>query len=192
MQTDVVSIQKNDWTTPPCLLTSLGLVWFREEWGGEPTTIKRVHPLACRMQMEVRDAVEADAETLGEIVDLPADVLRNVIHDRTVRVAGDAEKTVGPDADEKTRADEIVGFVAYDVRGGTVHVTQLAGEEQVAEKLLAEPIRFATVESFNVEFVVPVSDTEVRQAAENAGFDPIGYGPRFGEERTRRYRYRVS
>jgi len=39
------------------------------------------------MDMDVRDAVESDVETLGAIADLPADALRNVVHDRTVRVA---------------------------------------------------------------------------------------------------------
>ena len=37
--------------------------------------------------MRVRDAVEEDGEVLGELADAPAEVMRNVVHDRTVRVA---------------------------------------------------------------------------------------------------------
>ncbi|WP_216824867.1 hypothetical protein [Salinigranum rubrum] len=48
--------------------------------------------------MEVRDAVEADAEALAAIVDAPADVMRNVVHDRTVRVAV-RQNDPGPNAD---------------------------------------------------------------------------------------------
>ncbi|SDX74274.1 hypothetical protein [Halobellus clavatus] len=150
------------------------------------------------MDATIRDAVESDAETLGSIVDLPADALRNVVHDRTVRLAVEPASDPGPNADVESDADgdadavdeSILGFVAFDVRDGTVHVTQLAGDEAVAEQLLAEPIRFALNEGFTVEFVVPRSDDDAEAAAEAAGFDPVGPGPHFDGESTTRYRYR--
>ena len=122
----------------------------------------------ARMDLDVRDAVEADAETLGAIVDLPADALRNVVHDRTVRIAVEPPSDPGPNADVEPEADDaagaadesVLGFVAFDVREGTVHVTQLAGDAEVAEHLLAEPVRFAVNEGFDVSFVVPTSDAD--------------------------------
>ena len=143
------------------------------------------------MTVNVRDAVEADAETLGSIVDLPADALRNVVHDRTVRLAVD-QADAGPNADAENgeNAESVLGFVAFDVRDGTVHVTQLAGDADVAERLLAEPVRFAINEGFDVAFVVPDSDDDAEAAAEAAGFEAVGPGPRFDGDSTTRYRFR--
>ncbi|MDQ2056172.1 hypothetical protein [Halobellus sp. H-GB7] len=143
------------------------------------------------MTVNVRDAVEADAETLGSIVDLPADALRNVVHDRTVRLAVD-QADAGPNADAENgeNAESVLGFVAFDVRDGTVHVTQLAGDADVAERLLAEPVRFAVNEGFDVAFVVPDSDDDAEAAAEAAGFEAVGPGPRFDGDSTTRYRFR--
>ncbi|WP_256288480.1 hypothetical protein [Halobellus inordinatus] len=143
------------------------------------------------MTVNVRDAVEADAETLGSIVDLPADALRNVVHDRTVRLAVD-QADAGPNADAENgeNAESVLGFVAFDVRDGTVHVTQLAGDADVAERLLAEPVRFAVNEGFDVAFVVPDSDDDAEAAAEAAGFEAAGPGPRFDGDSTTRYRFR--
>jgi hypothetical protein len=148
------------------------------------------------MDVEVRDAIEDDADTLGAIVDLPEDVLRNVIHDRTVRLAVDRPGEPGPNADAGPEAgdnaESVLGFVAFDVRDSTVHVTQLAGSADVAERLLAEPVRFAVSEAFDVAFVVPESDADAAAAAEAAGFDPVGSGPTFDGETTRRYRFEPS
>ena len=144
------------------------------------------------MDVEVRDAVEDDAETLGSIVDLPADALRNVVHDRTVRLAVDRPGEPGPNADADTERDDaesVLGFVAFDVRDGTVHVTQLAGDPDAAEQLLAEPVRFAVQEGFDVAFVVPDSDADAAAAAEAAGFSAVGPGPRFDGDSTTRYRF---
>ena len=143
------------------------------------------------MDAVVRDAVEDDADTLGSIVDLPADVLRNVIHDRTVRLAVDRPGASGPNDDTGAGddAESVLGFVAFDVRDGTVHVTQLAGSADVAERLLAEPVRFAVSERFDVAFVVPNSDTDAIAAAEAAGFSAVGSGPSFDGEATTRYRF---
>ncbi|RLM56788.1 hypothetical protein DVK02_09910 [Halobellus sp. Atlit-31R] len=147
------------------------------------------------MTVSVRDAVEADAETLGSIVDLPADALRNVVHDRTVRLAVERTET-GPNTDTDTDADadaeSVLGFVAFDVRSGTVHVTQLAGDAEVAERLLAEPVRFAVNEGFDVAFVVPDSDDDAEAAAEAAGFEATGPGPHFDGQSTTRYRFDPS
>lgn len=66
--------------------------------------------------MEIRDAVEADADRLAELTDLPPDVLRNVIHDRTVRVAVEANRDAADgDGDDPDR-----GADARDAGAGHV------------------------------------------------------------------------
>ena len=125
--------------------------------------------------MEVRDAVEADADPLYELSGAPRDVLRNLIHDRTVRVA---------EADGELR-----GFVSFDARPGTVYVTQIGGETAAVERLLREPVRFAEHESMSVELLVADGDDGLRAAAEAVDFEEVGPGPRFDEVQTVRYRY---
>ena len=125
--------------------------------------------------MEVRDAVEADADPLAGLSGAPRDVLRNVIHDRTVRVA---------EVD-----GELQGFVSFDARPGTVYVTQLSGSAGVLEGLLGEPVRFATNESMSVELLVAADDEPVRGAADAVGFEEAGPGPRFDDVQTVRYRF---
>ncbi len=124
--------------------------------------------------MEVRDAVEEDAEALAELVDGPHDVLRNLIHDRTVRVAEDGE--------------EILAFVSFDARPGTVYVTQLGGEPDACERLLDEPVRFADSEGMTVEVLVSETDDAVCQAVSRVGFEEVGEGPHFDGVSTVRYR----
>ncbi|MFB6173753.1 MAG: hypothetical protein ABEI39_03845 [Halobacteriales archaeon] len=124
--------------------------------------------------MEVRDAVESDADTLSELADGPRDVLRNVIHDRTVKVAEDGE--------------EVVAFLSYDARPGTVYVTQLGGTADACERLLEEPVRFAREEGMAVELLVAEDDEAAQSAARNAGFRRAGDGPAFGGVPTVRYR----
>ena len=125
--------------------------------------------------MEVRDAVEGDADALARLADAPTDVLRNVIHDRTVRVAVD-------------EAGEIAAFVAFDASPGTVHVTQLRGDPAACERLLEEPVRFATREAMAVEILVPADEDGLKTVAADAGFDQAGTGPRFDGRATIRYR----
>lgn len=124
--------------------------------------------------MDVRDAVEADAGRLAALTDAPRDVMRNLVHDRTVRVAVDDE--------------EIVGFVSYDAREQTVHVTQLEGDADTYQRLLAEPIGFARSEEMAVELLVPEDEPEVGDAARDADFEKVGAGPRFEGQRTTRFR----
>ncbi len=123
--------------------------------------------------MNVRDAVEADADRLAALTDSPTDVMRNLVHDRTVRVAEN---------------DDVVGFVSYDAGNSTVHVTQLEGDSDVCERLLEEPIRFASQEGMAVELLAMESDDSIRTAAERTAFERYGPGPRFDGERTIRYR----
>ncbi|MFT4885708.1 MAG: hypothetical protein ACI8U4_003235 [Natronomonas sp.] len=125
--------------------------------------------------MEIRDAVEADAERLATLTGAPTDVMRNLIHDRTVRVA---------DSD-----GDVEGFVSYDARETTVHVTQLEGEPDVCKRLLEEPTRFADGEGMDVELLVPEHDETMRTALEGADFDEHGPGPRFDGTHTTRYRW---
>jgi hypothetical protein len=124
--------------------------------------------------MEIREAIEEDAPRLGELADGPTDVMRNLVHDRTVRVAVDDE--------------EVVGFVSFDAREGVVHVTQLAGPVEVCRRLIEEPIGFAEREGMAVELLVPEDDEGLRKAAEAAEFTETGSGPEFAGTSTTRYR----
>jgi hypothetical protein len=137
--------------------------------------------------MYVRDAVEADADDLAALADAPHDVMRNLVHDRTVRVAT-RETAPGPHEDAAGRADDVLGFVSFDARTQTVHVTQLAGTREACERLLAEPVRFAANEGMTVELLVSRDDEAARHAAATVGFDPVGSGPRFDGADTVRYR----
>ena len=128
--------------------------------------------------MRVRDAVESDAEALARLADGPLDVVRNLVHDRTVRVAED-------DGD-------VLAFVSFDARPGTVYVTQLGGDAAAVERLLEEPVRFAETEGMAVELLVAEDDEAIRGAAVDVGFDRDGEGPRFDDVRTVRYRYRLD
>ena len=126
--------------------------------------------------MEIRDAVEADADRLAALTDAPTDVMRNLVHDRTVRVAADA-------------ANRVQGFVSYDAQRETVYVTQLEGDGELCERLLDEPTRFAETEGMAVELLIGENDTETQAAAKRAGFTEHGLGPRFDGMRTVRYRW---
>jgi len=124
--------------------------------------------------MDVRDAVEADADRLAELTGAPTDVMTNLVHDRTVRVGVEDER--------------IVGFVSYDAREQTVHVTQLEGSPAVCDRLLEEPVRFARSEGMAVELLVPEPNEDIRSAAAEAGFDQVGSGPLFNGTPTVKYR----
>lgn len=160
--------------------------------------------------MDVRDAVEGDAEALAELADAPPGVLRNVVHDRTVRVLVDDE---APAVDEEIEAaddgtemadddtnravdDDAAdgpatpqGFVSFDVRDGVVHLTLFGGDRTACERLLAEPLRFAECEGMPVEVLVGDDDAAMREALESVGFENRGTGPRFHGSSTERFRY---
>lgn len=145
--------------------------------------------------MEIREAVESDADALAELADSPVDVMRNLVHDRTVRVAVESDTAEGEPASGSDRAGDgqddgapIVGFVSFDARDETVHVTQLAGSESACARLLEEPVRFARSEAMAVELLVPDDERAVREAAEAADFARAGSGPRFSGRPTTRYR----
>lgn len=124
--------------------------------------------------MELRDAVEADAERLASLTDSPRDVMRNLVHDRTVRVAESAE--------------DIVGFVSFDAQHQTVHVTQIESETGEYEQLLEEPMRFARAEGMTIELLLLRDESTIQGVAEEMGFEKVGNGPRFAGEPTVRYR----
>ncbi len=129
--------------------------------------------------MDVREAVEADAESLASLTGAPVDAMRTIIHDRTVRVAVEGKS----DVDER-----ILGVVSFDARPEVVHVTQLDGDRAACERLLEEPVAFARDEDMAVEVLVTEDETDVRAVAEAAGFERAGRGPRFEGEPTVRYR----
>ena len=124
--------------------------------------------------MEVREAIEADAGRLATLADAPTDTMRNLVHDRTVRVA--------------ENAGEIVGFVSFDAKRDAVHVTQFEGTSEAAARLLDEPARFARSEGMAAELLVEQSRAELQRAATAAGFEHAGPGPRFEGAPTIRYR----
>lgn len=130
--------------------------------------------------MQVRDALERDAPALAALTDAPEQVLRNVLHERSVRVLA------AEDADDDP---EIAGFVSFDAREGAVHVTQFGGDREACERLLEEPLAFARGEGLPVEVLLRDDDDAMRAAAKATGFEPTGAGPRFRGEPTRRYRY---
>ena len=142
--------------------------------------------------MNVRDALEADADALAAIADSPTDVMRNLVHDRTVRVAEDG--THDPHADVSSsqysgsNPEDLLGFISFDAREETVHVTQLDGTPEACKQLLAEPVRFADRESMAVELLVSPDADAVADAARELGFERTGMGPTFDGSRTIRYR----
>ncbi|QFU82169.1 hypothetical protein [Natronorubrum aibiense] len=142
--------------------------------------------------MNVRDALEADADALASIADSPTDVMRNLVHDRTVRIAEDG--THDPNADVSSSQyngsspEDILGFISFDARADTVHVTQLGGTDKACERLLAEPVRFAEQESMAVEVLISPETDAVEDAAEALGFERRGRGPQFDGAPTTRFR----
>lgn len=122
----------------------------------------------------MRDAVEADAGRLAALGDAPAETMRNLVHDRTVRVAAED--------------DDLVGFVSFDARRDAVHVTQFDGQPEAVERLLDEPARFARSEGMAAELLVEASREELRRAATDAGFQEVGPGPRFDGAPTVKFR----
>jgi len=140
--------------------------------------------------MRVRDAVEADAEAMAAIADAPEDVMRHLVHDRTVRIADDPDAGADPNTDTRGNgtAENVLGFVSFDARDDVVYVTQLDGTEAAVEQLLAEPVRFAKGEDMTVELLAPETQPHVKAAAETVGFAAAGNGPRFGGTPTIRYR----
>ena len=141
--------------------------------------------------MRVRDAVEDDDAVLGELADAPAEVMRNVVHDRTVRVAEADVLDDESEADSKANSDPVAaieGFVGFDADPEAVRVTYLRGSKAARERLLDEPIRFARKEGMAVEVLVPEREAETKTVVENAGFEQVGTGPRFENGRTLKYR----
>jgi len=139
--------------------------------------------------MRIRDALESDADALATAIDRPRDVVRNMIHDRSVRVAVEdgGDESDGGGADSDDGAETVRGFVAFDVRGDTVHVTDFDGSGSTVERLFEEPRRFARREEMGVEVVIP-NDEETSEVVEAAGFAAAGRGPRFEGRLTTRYR----
>lgn len=141
--------------------------------------------------MNVRDALEADADALATIANSPTDVMRNLVHDRTVRVAEvptpESEVDAADDRYRESTPEDLLGFVSFDAREDTVHVTQIDGTADACERLLAEPVRFAERESMSVEVLVPPDHESVTDALESLGFSKRGFGPRFDGRPTVRF-----
>lgn len=143
--------------------------------------------------MRIRDALESDADALAAVIHRPRGVVVDMIHDRSVRVAvpeseRDATAETAENAETaETTEPSVNGFIAFDVHGKTVHVTDFGGGEAAVRRLFEEPQRFADRESMDVEVVVP--DDEGDEAiVESVGFESVGPGPRFHGGTTTRYR----
>ncbi|WP_216824764.1 hypothetical protein [Salinigranum rubrum] len=67
-------------------------------------------------------------------------------------------------------------------------MTQFGGTAEACERLIGEPIRFATNERMSVELIVEATDETITSVAESAGFDAEGRGPSFGGRKTVKYR----
>ncbi|KAB1187138.1 MULTISPECIES: hypothetical protein [Haloferax] len=137
--------------------------------------------------MEVRDAVDSDAEALAAVANAPIRAMRRLIRHRTVRVATD-DTGADPHADAPAADEPILGFVGFDVRDGVVHITRLDGTDDAARRLLEEPLRFASAEGLPVEVLVLESEPSLREAVTSAGFEQVSDGPRFDGYPTVRYR----
>lgn len=138
--------------------------------------------------MHIRDAVEDDAEAIAALADAPADVVRNLVHDRSVRVAEQHQGNRDPNVDTDANEADLLGFVSFDAHGQTVHITQFGGTEAACERLLAEPVRFAASENMGIEVLVETDAADKKEAVEAAGFKTAGTGPMFRGSRTIRYR----
>ena len=149
--------------------------------------------------MRVRDAVEADTAALASMTDRPERVVRDMIHDRSVRVAvadeaadrddaGDGAEPADRSADADTPVDAVRGFVAFDARDGVVHVTNVEGDADAVGRLFEEPVGFAAREGMSIEAVLPADGT-AGDAAESIGFEAVGSGPRIDGAPTTRYRF---
>lgn len=137
--------------------------------------------------MWIRDALESDANALAELAGRPRDVVLDLIHDRSVRVAVDGESGEEPSDD-----DDVIGFIAFDARSGTVHVTDFGGETRATSRLFEEPRRFGAREGLDIEVVVPDGDDRRIETVEDAGFVSVGEGPRFDGRRTTRFRLTID
>lgn len=142
--------------------------------------------------MRIRDALESDAERLAELVGRPSDVLVDMVHDRSVRVAVREATENGSDEEAGDLDDSVVGFVAFDARGDTVHVTDFAAPGSAAGRLFEEPKRFARREAMDVEVVVADEERDRIAAVEDAGFLAVGSGPRFENRKTTRFRFETD
>jgi hypothetical protein len=172
--------------------------------------------------MQFRPAVEADAGAMAALADRPVDVLRDVIHDRSVRVAVGGPDAEGvplraEDADAGGRSETVTADAADRDADGAVADGQPAGGETgvlsgfvcydatreavhvtalVGTASACERLLDAPIRFAECETlpVELVAGTEgaAADAARAAGFEDCGDGPRFDGAATRRYRYRPS
>jgi len=113
--------------------------------------------------------------------------MRNLVHDRTVRVAEDGSHDPNADVSSSqyggSDPEDLLGFISFDAREDTVHVTQLDGTSEACERLLAEPVRFAERESMAVEVLAardatPSRPPPRRSASSGAVTAPASTEPR--------------
>ncbi len=102
--------------------------------------------------IDYRDAREEDAEEVAEIAncyvlsqDLSVDSMRNLVQDRTMKIAEDG--------------DEIVGYVSYRVVEDTVVVQHICvvpeyRDTEVPESLVSFPVDFAEEEGLRTRVAV--------------------------------------
>jgi hypothetical protein len=162
-----------------------------------------------REKMEVRDAVENDAPRLAELTGAPESVMRELVHDRTTKVATsredagndgkreDGRRNAGDTGDVgnienagnvEENGGETIGVVSFDARRDSVHLTQLAGSERAVSRLLDEPIRFARHEDMAVEVLIEEGRPDLQEAVGEAGFERTGGGPEFEGRETISFR----
>ncbi len=126
--------------------------------------------------MPVRDATPDDVAGIASVGSIGTRAGERLIRERTVRVTVSSQD------------GSVSGFVSFDVDGGVVHITHLAGREEILPRLLEEPLTFAARTGATLETVIPVDEQPVITALRQAGFRKVGPGPPFEGRETRRYR----
>ncbi len=135
------------------------------------------------MSISIRDATEEDAERIAEIASedvldesLSVDSVKDMVHDRSIKVA--ETKVEAEDEDKDESKDEVIGYVSYEVRPDTEsvvihHLGVGDGEDDTLRVLLDEPLEVADDEDVSVRVAVAESGASLREALEERGFEVV-------------------
>ena len=160
----------------------------------QEAVVNMIHDRSVRVA--VSDDSDADA-TSDSDADVTSDSDADVTSDSDADVTSDSGTDTTSDSGTDTTSDgmsrapsstqTVEGFVAFDVHGDAVHVTDFGGDRSVIHRLLEEPKRFAGREGLTVEVTIP-DDEESGSIVEAVGFEPVEKGPLFEGRTTTRYR----
>ncbi|XGI83069.1 hypothetical protein ACEU6E_07240 [Halorutilales archaeon Cl-col2-1] len=137
------------------------------------------------MSISIRDATEEDAERIAEIASedvldesLSVDSVKDMVHDRSIKVAETKVEAEDEDEDKDESKDEVIGYVSYEVRPDTEsvvihHLGVGDGEDDTLRVLLDEPLEVADDEDAPVRVAVAESGASLREALEERGFEVV-------------------